>query len=165
MKEATEGGFDLRRIGELLREAREKKGLSLSNVSDPLFLTKSTLGAIESGHWDVLPHPVYVKGYVKSYAHYLGVYKRVEEHLHPVETSESEGRDPFPGPRSSESDRGDQWMHCFWRVPLKNLALLCSSAVSLAFGMTMSTLPAFQEGSTAGLKDLIMAFRVVVTSL
>ena len=74
-------GFDLSRVGELLRGAREKKGLSLGDVSQTLFLTKSTVKAIESGQWGELPDPVYVKGYAKSYASALDIGKRVEELL------------------------------------------------------------------------------------
>jgi hypothetical protein len=46
-----------------------------------LFVKKSTLGAIESGCWDTLPHPLYVKGYVKSYASYLGISRSLAAHL------------------------------------------------------------------------------------
>src|SRR5208283_2628157 len=79
--ESSRVSFDLRRIGGILREARERKGLSLSDVAEFLFIKKSTVGSIESGDWGILPHPVYVKGYVKSYAAYLGIYERIEHHL------------------------------------------------------------------------------------
>lgn len=158
--------FDLRRIGELLRETRERKGLSLSDVSDSLFLTKSTLGAIESGHWDVLPHPVYVKGYVKSYADYLDVYERIEEHLCPVEAPKSEGRDGAPALRQNRGPyRENRSMRRIGRVSLRSLALLCSSVVGFAFGMTTSASPVLCLASSAGLKDVVNAFHAAVLSL
>jgi cytoskeleton protein RodZ len=169
--QASSGGprscsFDLRRIGELLREAREGKGLSLTDASEALFLTKSTLGAIESGHWDTLPHPVYVKGYVKSYAFYLDVYKRIEEHLHlPREVRSCEGStEAFGVPKGKGGPSQEYgWPRRFQGLPLKNLALLCSSLVGLAFGTTAS--PALRTTSSTGLKDGLMAFLIATISL
>ena len=65
--------LDLCRIGQLLKEAREGRGLTLEEVSEALFLRKRVLGAIEAGDWDNLPHPVYVKGYVTQYASFLDI--------------------------------------------------------------------------------------------
>jgi len=65
--------FDLCRIGQLLKETREGRGLTLEEVSEALFLRKRVIGAIEAGDWDHLPHPVYVKGYVTQYASLLNV--------------------------------------------------------------------------------------------
>ncbi len=65
--------LNLCRMGQLLRETREKKGLTLDEASNALFIRKRVIGAIEAGDWDNLPHPVYVKGYVKHYAVFLGV--------------------------------------------------------------------------------------------
>lgn len=63
--------FDLLQIGQLLREEREERAISLSDVADALYLRKSVLAALELGRWELLPHQVYVKGYVKQYARYL----------------------------------------------------------------------------------------------
>ncbi len=73
--------FDLHRIGQTLKQVRIEKGLSLDDVSHALFIRKSALGAIESGYWDKLPHPVYVKGYVKLYACYLNIAEEVDAEL------------------------------------------------------------------------------------
>jgi cytoskeletal protein RodZ len=73
--------FDLCRIGELLRQTREEKGLSFEEVSEVLFIRKRVIGAIESGDWGNLPHPVYVKGYVNQYAALLNIADRLEAQL------------------------------------------------------------------------------------
>jgi len=65
--------FDLCRIGQLLRERREERGLTFDEVSDALCVRKRVVGAIEAGDWDRLPHPVYVKGYITQYAALLKV--------------------------------------------------------------------------------------------
>jgi transcriptional regulator with XRE-family HTH domain len=63
--------LDLQKIGETLREKREEKGLTIVNISDSLCLRKSLVQAIERGDWSALPHEVYVRGYLKEYAHLL----------------------------------------------------------------------------------------------
>ncbi|OPY64782.1 MAG: cytoskeletal protein RodZ [Syntrophorhabdaceae bacterium PtaU1.Bin034] len=73
--------FDLNKIGELLKASREEKGLSIEEVSETLFIRKSIIKAIESGKWDLLPHPVYVKGYIVQYASLLDVSQQVQSEL------------------------------------------------------------------------------------
>jgi cytoskeleton protein RodZ len=57
----------------LLRETREKRGLTFADVSNALFIRKRVVEAIEAGDWDNLPHPVYVKGYATQYATFLNI--------------------------------------------------------------------------------------------
>jgi transcriptional regulator with XRE-family HTH domain len=84
--------IDLEKIGNLLKEKREIKGLTLVDVSNSLCIRKSLINAIESGSWKMLPHEVYVRGYLKEYAHLLNVYdeitdllKQKEETIVPIE--------------------------------------------------------------------------------
>jgi cytoskeleton protein RodZ len=65
--------MDLREIGTMLREERERQGLSLDTVSDKIKISRSCLAAIEEGNESVLPHPVYAKGFIKNYAKLLGL--------------------------------------------------------------------------------------------
>ena len=65
--------LNLCRIGQLLRETREKRGLTFADVSNALFIRKRVVEAIEAGDWDNLPHPVYVKGYATQYATFLNI--------------------------------------------------------------------------------------------
>ena len=65
--------MDLREIGTILRDERERQGLSLDTVSDKIKVSRSCLAAIEDGNEKALPHPVYAKGFIKNYAKLLGV--------------------------------------------------------------------------------------------
>lgn len=65
--------IDLKKIGIALKEKREEKGLAISDISDSLCLRKSLVQALENGQWDMLPHEVYVRGYLKEYAQLLGI--------------------------------------------------------------------------------------------
>ncbi len=67
--------MDLRELGALLREERERQGLSVDEVSDKIKITRTCLAAIEEGNESSLPHPVYAKGFIKNYAKLLGLDK------------------------------------------------------------------------------------------
>ena len=65
--------MDLKEIGELLRQERDKQGLSLDDIIQKTKISRANLQAIEKGDHEALPHPVYAKGFVKNYAHFLGL--------------------------------------------------------------------------------------------
>lgn len=56
-----------------LKEAREQKRITLEEASRVLKISKSYINAIEDGDFDVLPEPVFSKGYIKSYCQLLEV--------------------------------------------------------------------------------------------
>lgn len=68
---------DLQKIGKLLKEKREEKGLTINDISDALCLRKSLVEAIENGKWDFLPHEIYVRGYLREYAEIVDIKSEV----------------------------------------------------------------------------------------
>jgi len=60
-------------IGKVLRSEREKRGLSYSHISQQTRLRKVFLEALENEEWDRLPPPVFVRGFLRSYAAALGM--------------------------------------------------------------------------------------------
>jgi cytoskeleton protein RodZ len=62
-----------RGIGELLRSAREARGLSLDEIEAATRIRKRYLEALEAEAFDQLPGPAYAKGFVRTYATYLGL--------------------------------------------------------------------------------------------
>lgn len=63
----------LPRIGERLRDRRIARGQSLEEVEDAIRINPGYLRALEEEHYDVLPAPVYARGFMRSYARYLGL--------------------------------------------------------------------------------------------
>ncbi|MDR1228668.1 MAG: DUF4115 domain-containing protein [Azoarcus sp.] len=59
--------------GEILRQAREARGESLGDAVQALKLSYQQLEALESGKFDVLPGPTFVRGFLRNYAHHLGL--------------------------------------------------------------------------------------------
>ncbi len=60
-------------FGEKFRKAREKKELSLDDVSNVTKISSRMLRAIEEEHFDDLPGGVFNKGFIRAYAKHLGL--------------------------------------------------------------------------------------------
>ncbi len=61
------------KLGETLREAREAKGVTLHQAEAVTRVRGKYLMALEDADWGSLPEPLYVKGFIRSYARYLGL--------------------------------------------------------------------------------------------
>ena len=60
-------------VGERLRAAREKMGLSLEDLAAQTRIPQRHLESIERADWDALPAPTYTTGFAKSYASAVGL--------------------------------------------------------------------------------------------
>jgi transcriptional regulator with XRE-family HTH domain len=60
-------------LGEEFRSAREARGLSLSDVAERLHIRSVYLAAIEDEDWKAIGAPVYVRGFMRTYARFLGL--------------------------------------------------------------------------------------------
>jgi cytoskeleton protein RodZ len=60
-------------VGTALRKAREKRGVSLPQVSRDLCLKEDVLRALESRQYSALPKVPYCFGFVRTYARHLGL--------------------------------------------------------------------------------------------
>ncbi len=60
-------------LGDEFRAAREARHLSLSDVSEQIHIRSVYLQSIENEEWSVIAAPVYVRGFVRTYARFLGL--------------------------------------------------------------------------------------------
>ena len=60
-------------LGEELRRVREEKGMNLREVSDATHIGSRFLQAIESDNYSILPGGIFNRGFVRSYARYVGM--------------------------------------------------------------------------------------------
>lgn len=65
--------FSMPALGEEFRNAREARGLTLSDVSEQIHIRSAYLNAIESEDWTQIGAPVYVRGFLRTYARFLGL--------------------------------------------------------------------------------------------
>jgi cytoskeleton protein RodZ len=64
-------------IGTTLREARIRSRIDISEVEARTKIRAKYLRAIENEEWDLLPGPVYVKSFLRTYGDFLGVDSRL----------------------------------------------------------------------------------------
>jgi cytoskeleton protein RodZ len=85
------------RIGQALREARAARGVELSEAERVTKIRVKFLRAMEEDRWEDLPEPVYVRGFLATYAQFLGLDDAplVEEYRRSVEGA----REPGPIPQ------------------------------------------------------------------
>jgi cytoskeletal protein RodZ len=60
-------------FGTLLREERERRQVSLAEISHSTKLSVSSLKLMEAGRLEDLPPDVFVRGFIRSYAKTLGI--------------------------------------------------------------------------------------------
>ena len=60
-------------IGTTLREARRARGLDIPECEQRTKIRGKYLRALEAEQFDVLPSPTYVRGFLKTYADFLGL--------------------------------------------------------------------------------------------
>jgi cytoskeleton protein RodZ len=60
-------------LGERFRAAREARGLTLSDVAEHIRIRSVYLAAIEDENWASIGAPVYIRGFLRTYARFLGL--------------------------------------------------------------------------------------------
>jgi cytoskeleton protein RodZ len=63
-------------VGALLKNERQRKGLGFDQVFEMTKIQPHILQALENEDWPSLPSPIFVKGFVRSYAHAVGLDER-----------------------------------------------------------------------------------------
>jgi cytoskeleton protein RodZ len=66
----NDGGLQ---IGEVLRSTRSRLEVDIYTAERETKIRRKYLEALENEDWDVLPGPTYVKGFLRTYAGYLGL--------------------------------------------------------------------------------------------
>jgi cytoskeleton protein RodZ len=88
-------------IGEMLREARMRKRIDMTEVESATKIRGKYLRALENEEWDLLPGPTFVKTFLRTYAEYLGLDPRllVEEYRQRYERPSTQDLTPFSASR------------------------------------------------------------------
>ncbi len=93
-------------LGAALRAERERRGLRIEDAADHLKISARHLRALEEGDGDSLPHPAYARGFIRSYAAYLGI---SSEEIHDALTAMTPGdavpQPPAFAPETAPSER------------------------------------------------------------
>ncbi len=60
-------------LGQILRQARENKGLSVEEVHEETRINPMYLEALEDGDYSILPTTTHTRGFLRNYARFLGL--------------------------------------------------------------------------------------------
>lgn len=168
-------------LGQILRQARENKGLSLEEAHEETRINVQYLEALENGEYSVLPSSTHTRGFLRNYARFLGLdpnpllerYSQSQSYQSQMESrqqleEESTGElpiqqideQPFFDPVNVEVDLGSR------RDPESAVRLVIIAALIIALGLVGNRfLPlllnnndgseAITEGITEVVQDLV----------
>lgn len=60
-------------LGDILREERERQNLSIKDIERETSIRTLYISSIETGQYDAVPGEVYLKGFIRTYATFLGL--------------------------------------------------------------------------------------------
>jgi Helix-turn-helix domain/RodZ C-terminal domain len=98
-----------RGVGTFLHQARNRRQIELTEVEAATRIRLRYLSAIENEEWDVLPGGVYTRGFIRTYASFLGLdgerlvedYRASVERWHRTPGEQVRGGDPSVGDRAT----------------------------------------------------------------
>ncbi|WNB90332.1 RodZ domain-containing protein [Bacillus sp. NEB1478] len=92
-------------LGNLLKEKREEKGLSLEELQTATKIQKRYLAAIEDGNYDVLPGAFYARAFIKNYCEAVGLHYETifDQYKHEIPQAAKEPSTEFE-PRSKRQN-------------------------------------------------------------
>jgi hypothetical protein len=132
------------RIGSVFREARNRRKIDLSEVEAATRIRARYLRAIENEEWDVLPGGVYTRGFIRTYAGFLGLdgERLAEDYRKSVEGAQRPAPESAAAPGSSPHER---------RWPLPRASWVAVAAVLLVAVIAIVAIPGggSDEGGSA----------------
>jgi transcriptional regulator with XRE-family HTH domain len=115
-------------IGATLREARNRRGIDLAEVEAAIKIRARYLRAMENEEWGALPGGAYSRGFIRTYAGYLGLdgERLAEDYRHESEpaTRLEAPAEPAGGPRRPRSSFSVPWPSDPLKAVLVSLGLL-----------------------------------------
>ncbi len=87
---------EVHKLGEVLRTAREAKGVDLARVERDTKIRERYLAALEAGDYADLPGAVYTRGFLRNYGAYLGLETEYLIDLYRLESSAATERPALP---------------------------------------------------------------------
>ena len=133
----------MRRISELLKEERERKGYSLDDIEQATKIKKKYLTCIEQGAFYKLPSESYALGYVKNYASFLGISNHKVTPLFRREYLEEHDKEVLPHFRKKNELLGKRFLLSYKAVSIVGVILIVAGYIffqyqSLLFGPELS---------------------------
>jgi cytoskeleton protein RodZ len=117
-------------FGDRLRRERELRGITLQEISESTKISKKSLEALEKEEFEALPGGVFNRGFVRSYAKYVGLNpdEAIADYLTAAQERSEQQEDRFPleVPENREK-KGSPALNprgSFWSITLAVLGLI-----------------------------------------
>src|SRR5205823_2372789 len=108
---AVQWGAPVFEIGNSLREARLRQSLDFPEIEQATKIRGKYLRALEDEQFELLPAQTYVKGFLRSYAEYLGLDGQLYVDEYNSRFVVGEGESPARTCRCAPASRG-VYVHC-----------------------------------------------------
>jgi cytoskeletal protein RodZ len=133
-------------IGNTLREARVRRNLTLQQVEEDIKIRVKYVQAMENEDWDVMPGVTYVKGFLRTYATYLGLDPEViiGEFRSRAMTPSAEHHEPFGGSSVIGKPHGHRG-----RNTIVIVAVVCLIALAAIYALGMMNGDGGEEPTTS----------------
>jgi cytoskeleton protein RodZ len=125
--------------GDILRQAREARNLSVAAIATQLNLDLRTVEALERGEQDKLPAPIFVRGYLRGYARLVGVSENDVLGAYRALTPQSEPVPRAVGVRSAPLRPAFRGPLVPWRGLLLTVVLIAVVALAVVYGPRLLT--------------------------
>lgn len=124
-------------LGTYLRRGRERSGLSVDAISSGSRIVPQLIQALEADRFDLLPAPVYVRGFIRAYCEQVGVdaegaLRRYEAHV---------ASTPAPPLRSPPPTLAPRRPARRWRPAAAGAALLAALGMVAIFAVVRGRQP------------------------
>ncbi len=160
--------------GEMLRDARERAGMSQDDIAAKLKLSTRQITAIETGDWDSLPERTFTRGFMRSYARIVGLDPAIvgldRSSSPPMPSGELRPTPVAIGEIAMDIERNSRPMTARWAVPLLLIAVLAAGIAyfqwgeMLGIGASRVAKPVLSAGSTTTVNDASKSAIVVPPS-
>ena len=117
-------------FGDRLRRERELRGITLQEISESTKISKKSLEALENEEFEELPGGVFNRGFVRSYAKYVGLNpdEAIADYLTAAQERSEQQEDKFPLeiPENREKKRSPALnpRGSYWSITLAVLGLI-----------------------------------------
>lgn len=141
--------------GAWLKRLREQKSLSVEHVADRLFLNIAVITALEEGNYAELPPPIFVRGYIRSYAKLLEV-PSSDQLVLAYNAMQPDESMPDMTPQIKYKDQVSNVSSKDWRVRLFSIIFFLLVAIFLVLGgvRTLSNHSPFGDSINASIPEI-----------
>lgn len=101
-------------LPRMLREARERKGVSIVNIAKDTCIRRCFLEALEAGAYERLPERAFALGFVRSYAQALGVNVERAVAAYKAETADMVPEETSAVAQAALNERSSRRRWSFW---------------------------------------------------